>query len=115
MSVNTHQLFCLSVGLMALFSGGSASSQRYQVGHAVGGAIGGTTGTVLGNTAVAVTDTGKGVVGGVVAPYNSPQYVVRKWRVEITPDGRTISVPVDIVVDANGRPLNPPQQPARGK
>ena len=33
--------------------------------------------------------------------------VVRSWDTEITPDGRTIRVPVDVEVDSLGRPYPP--------
>jgi hypothetical protein len=106
-----HFFAAVSAILLALFSSGCATSpstgKRYQAGQTAGGVIGGATGTVLGNAAVTVTGTGKGVVDGVTAPYNSPTHIVRRWHVEITPDGRTINVPEDILVDANGRPVNP--------
>ncbi|MEI8063007.1 MAG: hypothetical protein WCH84_02980, partial [Verrucomicrobiota bacterium] len=46
-------------------------------------------------------------VGGIAAPFDTTTHIVRRWHTEITPDGRTIQVPEDILVDANGRPVNP--------
>jgi hypothetical protein len=73
-------------------------------------AIGTGAGAVAGNAAGAVVGAGEGVVSGIVAPFETTTHIVRRWHTEITPDGRTIQVPEDILVDANGRPVNP--QPA---
>jgi len=71
-----------------------------QVGNAVGAGVG----TVAGNVAGA----GVGVVEGAAATTRNvfepqPTRVVRHWKTETTADGRTIQVPVDYLVDEQGR------------
>jgi hypothetical protein len=71
-----------------------------QVGNAVGAGVG----TVAGNVAGA----GVGVVEGTAATTRNvfepqPTRVVRHWKTETTVDGRTIQVPVDYLVDEQGR------------
>ncbi|HUJ10568.1 MAG TPA: flagellar motor protein MotB [Verrucomicrobiae bacterium] len=91
----------------------SYTTSPYQPGPQIGRAIGTGAGAVAGNAAGAVVGAGEGVVGGVVAPFDTTTRVVRRWHTEITPDGRTIQVPEDVLVDAYGRPVNrqyPPPQ-----
>jgi len=45
------------------------------------------------------------VVAGAAAPFNNTTRIVRRWRTETTSDGRTVQVPEDILVDAQGRPV----------
>ncbi|GDY24073.1 hypothetical protein LBMAG56_54200 [Verrucomicrobiota bacterium] len=80
-----------------------------QPGPAVGQALGLGVGAVGGNVVGGVVGFGEGVVGGAKAPFDNTTRVIRRWRTETTPDGRTIQVPEDIVVDATGRPVG--QQP----
>ena len=101
-----------SIGaLLALLCAGCASpsytTSPYQPGPVVGRAVGTGAGAVVGNAAGAVVGAGEGVVSGVMAPFDTTTHIVRKWHTEVTPDGRTIQVPEDILVDANGRPVNP--------
>jgi hypothetical protein len=77
-------------------------------GPAAGRAIGAGVGVVGGNVAGAVVGAGEGVAQGASAPFNNTTRVVRRWRTEVTSDGRTIQVPEDMVVDQYGRPVNPP-------
>ena len=74
-------------------------------GPAVGRAVGTGAGVVAGNAAGAVVGVGEGVVAGVSAPFDNTTRSVRRWRTETTPDGRTIQVPEDIIVDQYGRPV----------
>ena len=83
-----------------------------QVGNAVGVGVG----TVAGNVAGA----GVGVVEGTAASVSNvfdpqPTRVVRHWKTETTADGRTIQVPVDYLVDEQGRVIKeiPPGQAFR--
>ena len=83
-----------------------------QVGNAVGAGVG----TVAGNVAGA----GVGVVEGTAATASNvfdpqPTRVVRHWKTETTVDGRTIQVPVDYLVDEQGRVIKeiPPGQAFR--
>lgn len=78
-----------------------------QPGPAIGRGVGAAAGSLTGNVAGAVVGTGEGFVQGVAAPFNNQTRIVRRWRTETTADGRTIQVPEDIVVDAQGRPVQP--------
>ena len=73
-----------------------------------GTAVGEGVGVVAGN----VVGFGAGVVGGTVDGTKKvldPSYhLVRYWKTETTPDGRTIQVPYDILVDEYGRPVKMP-------
>ena len=74
-------------------------------GPAIGRGVGTGVGVVAGNAAGAVVGVGEGVAAGVAAPFDNTTRVVRRWRTETTPDGRTIQVPEQVVVDQYGRPL----------
>ena len=89
----------------------SYTTSPYQPGPVAGRAIGTGAGAIVGNAAGAVVGAGEGIVSGVVAPFDTTTHLVRRWRPEVTPDGRSIQVPEDILVDANGRPVNPPPPP----
>lgn len=71
-----------------------------QVGQVVGTAAGAVAGNVAG-AAVGVVEGGAQAVGSAFTP--QPTRIVRNWREEKTPDGRTIHVPVDYLVDEHGR------------
>lgn len=73
------------------------------VGHAVGTAVGAVTGTVVG----AVAGGAEGASDAIKAPFNNERRVVRRWRTETTSDGRTIQVPYEVEVDAQGRVIEP--------
>lgn len=94
--------------LLVLTSGCSTSgpvTNGNQPGPAVGRAIGTGVGAVGGNAAGAVVGFGEGVVAGTAASFDTTTRTVRQWKTETTADGRTIQVPVDIVVDQYGRPV----------
>jgi hypothetical protein len=76
-----------------------------QPGPAVGHAVGATVGAVGGNAVGAVVGVAEGAAVAAKFPFNNTRRVVRQWRQETTSDGRVIQVPVDIEVDAYGRPL----------
>jgi hypothetical protein len=83
-----------------------------QVGNVVGAGIGAVAGNVAG--------AGVGVVEGTVATTRNvfdpqPTRVVRHWKTETTADGRTLQVPVDYLVDEQGRVIKeiPPGQAFR--
>ena len=88
--------------------GSSGITSPYQPGPVAGRAIGTGAGAVAGNAAGFAVGVGEGVVEGAAQSFDSTTRVVRHWRTETTADGRTIQVPVDILVDAYGRPVNPP-------
>ncbi len=105
----------VGLGALALFAVGCASSadsmgvtNPRQPGPAVGRGVGAAVGAVGGNVAGAVVGVGEGVAAGVKAPFDNTTHVVRRWRTETTPDGRTIQVPEEIIVDKYGRPVSPP-------
>jgi hypothetical protein len=78
-----------------------------QPGPAVGHAVGSAVGAVAGNVAGAIVGGGEGAVAAAKAPFTNEHRIVRTWRTETTLDGRTIQVPVDTEVDAQGRPIGP--------
>lgn len=84
---------------------GSQLTSPYHPGPALGNAVGTGVGVVGGNVVGAVVGTTEGLVKGAAAPFNTTTRVVRRWRTEVTADGRTIQVPEDILVDAQGRPV----------
>jgi hypothetical protein len=102
---NTSRL-TLAAGLLAVVAatGCRNSGSPYQPGPVAGTAVGEGVGVVAGN----VAGFGAGVVGGTVDGTKKvldPSYhMVRYWKTETTPDGRTIQVPYDILVDEYGRP-----------
>ena len=80
------------------------TNQR-QPGPSIGQAIGTGVGSVGGNVVGGVVAIGEGVTVGAKKPFDNSTRIVRRWRTEVTADGRTIQVPEDIVVDAQGRPV----------
>lgn len=80
----------------------------YHPGPVVGKNVGVAAGTVVGNAAGLGVGAVEGAAVGVAAPFDPSYHMVRQWRTETTPDGRTIQVPYDILVDKNGRPVNMP-------
>ena len=75
-----------------------------QPGPAIGTGVGVAAGAVAGNAAGAVVGAGEGFAGAVDSAFDGDRRVVRTWRTEVTSDGRTIRVPVEIEVDQYGRP-----------
>jgi hypothetical protein len=76
-----------------------------QPGPAVGYALGTAAGTVAGQVAGAIAAGAEGAADALKAPFNNEQRVVRRWKTETTADGRTIQVPYEVLVDANGHVL----------
>ena len=93
-----------STGCRTDYGKGSPS----QPGPVAGKTVGAGAGVVAGNA----VGFGAGVVSGAAAGYSKamdPSYhMVRYWRTETTPDGRTIQVPYDVMVDQYGRPMMMP-------
>jgi len=87
------------------------TTSPYHPGPVAGQSVGVAAGVVAGNAAGAVVGLGEGAVKGAAAPFDTTTHVVRRWHTETTPDGRTIQVPQDILVDQYGRPVNPPPNP----
>ena len=88
----------------------SYTTSPYHPGPVAGEAVGKGVGVVAGNVAGAAVGVVEGTVKGVAAPFDPTTHVVRRWRTEVTPDGRTVQVPEDILVDKYGRPVY--QQPS---
>jgi hypothetical protein len=76
-----------------------------QPGPAAGRVVGGAVGGVVGNTAGFVAGVGEGAAAVTGEVFNTRTHVVRQWQYVTTSDGRTVRVPVDIVVDEYGVPL----------
>jgi hypothetical protein len=100
----------LVIGVSALGLSGCASKNdgrmvnTRQPGPAIGTGVGIVTGAVAGNVAGAAVGAGEGFVGAAGTAFDGDRRVVRTWRTEVTPDGRTIQVPVEMEVDQYGRP-----------
>ena len=80
-------------------------TNQNQPGPAIGQAIGTGVGAVGGNVVGGVVGIGEGVAVGAKKPFDNSTRIVRRWRTEVTADGRTLQVPEDLVVDAQGRPI----------
>jgi len=83
----------------------SYTTSPYHPGPVIGRNLGEGVGVVAGNVAGVGVGFTEGVVTGVAAPFDTTTRTVRVWHTETTADGRTIQVPQDILVDANGRPV----------
>lgn len=81
-----------------------------QPGPAVGQAVGTVVGAVAGNVTGAVVGVVEGTAAAAQPSFNNDRRYVRTWRTEVTADGRTVQVPVDIEVDEYGRPIHPPKK-----
>jgi hypothetical protein len=93
-----------------LFFAGCSSTHTspYHPGPVAGQAVGGGIGVVAGNVAGFGVGAVEGTAAGFAKPFNPDYHMVRYWRTETTPDGRTIQVPYDILVDQYGRPSKMP-------
>lgn len=85
-----------------------AHTSPYHLGPVAGQAIGNATGVVAGNALGLGVGVVEGTAAGVVAPFDPSYRMVRHWKTETTADGRMIQVPVDVLVDKYGRPVNMP-------
>ena len=101
--------FALAVPLLLLTSCATNPESRAPnpsapgpaVGHAVGTAVGAVGSNVVG----AVVGGVEGAAAATKSTFTNERRVVRVWKTETTADGRTIQVPVEIEVDAYGRPI----------
>jgi hypothetical protein len=103
---------CLATLACGLLLTGCANSQSrtspYQPGPVAGQAVGYGVGTAVGNVAGFGVGAVQGTAAGVSGVFNPDYHMVRYWKTETTPDGRTIQVPYDILVDQYGRPSHMP-------
>ncbi|MBE7538320.1 MAG: flagellar motor protein MotB [Opitutaceae bacterium] len=100
----------VSLGALAIsgcYTTDGRDTNARQPGPAVGTAIGTATGAVVGNVAGAVVAAGESASAAAKVPFNGERRIIREWRTETTPDGRTIRVPYETEVDAQGRPIGP--------
>jgi hypothetical protein len=81
-----------------------SAGNPYQPGSPAGKAVGAGVGTVAGNAAGFGVGVAQGTVQGFGNAFDPKYHMVRYWRTETTPDGRTIQVPYDVLVDQYGRP-----------
>jgi hypothetical protein len=101
-----------SLSLSPLFVGCANTeyghTSPYHPGPVVGQAVGNAAGVVAGNAAGLGVGTVEGAAAGVAAPFNPNYHMVRHWKSETTTDGRIVQVPVDVLVDKYGRPVDMP-------
>jgi len=94
---------------VALLSGCETPPDARVTSKQPGAEIGNAVGTVAGAVSSNVVGLGVGAVEGATAAaksaFTNERRVIRTWREEKTSDGRIIKVPVEIEVDANGRPI----------
>ena len=111
MNTNAHFLPLLatlgSLMLSGCYTTDGRNTDARQPGPAVGTAIGTAAGAVVGNVAGAVAAAGESASAAAKVPFNGERRIIREWRTETTPDGRTIRVPYEIEGDAQGRPIGP--------
>lgn len=80
----------------------------YHPGPVVGKSVGNVTGVVAGNIVGVGVGAVEGTAQGLAAPFDPSYHMVRHWKTETTSDGRVVHVPVDILVDKYGRPVEMP-------
>lgn len=115
MKINPLQTM-LFAGLLALFGTGCNSDKAgspYHPGPVVGNVVGEGVGVVAGNAVGFAGGVVVGTVDGTKKVLDPSYRMVRYWKTETTPDGRTIQVPYDILVDEYGRPANMPAPTGR--
>jgi hypothetical protein len=109
-----HLGLCAALAAVGLGSGCASDpnkigvTNKRQPGPAAGHAVGGAVGAVRGNVAGAIVGFGEGVEAGSRKAFDNTARVVRRWRTETTPDGRTIQIPEDVLVDEYDRPIGEP-------
>jgi hypothetical protein len=91
------------------------STSPYHPGPVAGKTAGNAVGVAAGNVAGFGVGAVEGVGHGLAAPFDPSYHMVRYWRTETTPDGRTIQVPYDILVDQYGRPVHMPAPTGNSK
>lgn len=109
--MKTNLIASLLLCSATLFSGCYTTDRRVtntaQPGPAIGMAVGTVAGAVVGNVTGAVVGAGEGAVNAAKVPFNTDRRVIRQWRTETTADGRSIQVPYEVLVDAQGRVIGP--------
>lgn len=104
-------LAALAIALPTLLLTGCATNTESRVtnpshpGPAVGNVLGTAVGAVGSNVVGAVVGGVEGASTATKATFTNERRVIRQWRTEVTPDGRTIQVAVEVEVDEAGRPI----------
>ena len=105
------QLLFVGVAAASLTSGcrtDYGTGSPYQAGAVAGKTAGASVGAAAGNVAAFGVGAAEGAGAGAASAFNPNYHLVRYWKTETTPDGRTIQVPYDILVDQYGRPAKMP-------
>jgi hypothetical protein len=87
----------------------------YHPGPTAGKMVGNGVGVAAGNVAGFGVGVAEGTAHGVAATFNPDYHMVRQWSTETTPDGRTVQVPHDVLVDQYGRPATMPAPTGNSK
>jgi hypothetical protein len=103
----------LTLPIPLLLLTGCASNENnhtspYHPGPVVGENVGLAAGVVAGNVAGVGVGAVEGAAHGVSAPFDPSYHMVRRWKTVTTADGRVIQVPVDVLVDKYGNPVDMP-------
>lgn len=117
--MNTRSAIVSSgVALLLAFASGCATrppetrvTNPNQPGPAIGYAAGSAVGSIAGGVAGAIAGGAEGASDAIKSNFTNERRIIRTWRTETTPDGRTIQVPVDTEVDEYGRPIGQPTTP----
>jgi hypothetical protein len=98
----------LALGATLTLAGCKSTDSRVtsnQPGPAVGMAVGSAVGAVGSNVVGLGVGMAEGAAAATKSTFTNERRYVRTWREEKTSDGRIIKIPVEIEVDANGRPI----------
>lgn len=111
--MKTRRIFSAFAGAIMLLAATGCrtdygAGSPYQPGPVAGKTVGGGVGTVAGNVAGFGVGMVQGTTHGIASTMDPQYHLVRYWKTETTPDGRTIQVPQDILVDQYGRPAAMP-------
>jgi hypothetical protein len=98
----------LSVLLLTGCASDYGNTSPYHPGPVAGKAMGNSVGVVAGNAAGFGVGVVEGTAHGLAAPFDPSYRMVRRWNTETTSDGRVIQVPVDVLIDRNGRAVGLP-------
>ncbi len=116
MKNSLRQITCAGSLLGVLAVAGCNSDQTgspYHPGPVAGTVLGEGVGVVAGNAVGFAGGAVMGTIDGTKKVLNPTYRMVRYWKTTTTPDGRTIQVPYDILVDEYGRPANMPAPSGR--
>jgi hypothetical protein len=116
MNNSLRQTACVGSLLATLAVAGCSSDQTgspYHPGPVAGTVIGEGAGVVAGNAVGFAGGVVTGAIDGTRKVLNPSYRMVRYWKTTTTPDGRTIQVPYDILVDEYGRPAHMPAPTGR--